>query len=345
MPRILVTGAAGYIGSHVVIQLLTEGYDVLAVDDFSRSNAANWSRVEELIRFLKPLGRCEFCRKDIGDRSGMEAIIQFGSVDSVVHLAGKKIVPESIQFPAHYHQSIVTNSYNLLETCKSKGIKHFVYSSSASVYGDPIYLPIDEAHPLMPKSPYAQAKAEVELMLERAVSCGQLDTARVLRYFNPVGCHESAMIGELAFSKMNMSLISNVLSVVLGDREQLLIYGIDHQTVDGSGVRDFIHVSDLASAHTAVVAKTELMQSNRFEVFNVGTGHGTTILELISAFERVVGIKVPRRIVGRRAGDVSRSFASCERGNSVLGWRAMRSIEQMCASAWAFASANGYLLK
>lgn len=335
--RVFVTGGAGYIGTHTVLQLLAEGHDVCVFDNFANSSPVALDRVRQLTnRDLSVIAG------DIRDPNGLgKALFDFAP-DAVIHFAGLKAVGESTAKPLLYYDNNVSGSARLLEAMDLAGCRQIVFSSSATVYGEPRYLPFDEDHPIAPTNPYGRTKAMVEDMIRDWASANADASAVLLRYFNPVGAHESGHIGEDPQGIPN-NLMPFVAQVAVGRRAKLAIYGDDYDTRDGTGERDYIHVVDLAAAHIA--ALTYAGRAVGCEAINVGTGAGTTVKELVAAYARASGRDIPADIVARRPGDVAASYAATDKASRLLDWTAKLDVDAMCASSWHWQSNNpdGYV--
>lgn len=332
---ILVTGGAGYIGSHVCIALLDAGFDVVAVDNLSNSNKASLERVQSIC------GRSLIFRHaDIRNEERIYDILRTCGVTAVIHLAGLKAVGDSNVRPMTYYENNVLGTMRLVSAMKRANVKTLVFSSSATVYGMPRYLPLDEKHPLGPTNPYGRTKLVIEEMLKDL--CRSDDGWQIgnLRYFNPVGAHESGLIGESPLGVPN-NLLPFVAEVAIGRREKLQIWGNDYDTPDGTGIRDFIHVVDLASGHLS--ALRQLKQPGVLTV-NLGTGNGSSVLEVVRTFEAVSGRPIPYEIRERRSGDVAVCYADPTFAMDALGWKSTRSLQQMCADHWRWQvqNPNGY---
>jgi UDP-glucose 4-epimerase len=328
---ILLTGGAGYIGSHVSVALLDAGLDVVAVDNLSNSNNASLERVQSIC------GRSlAFCHADIRNEEAIYKVLRDCEVTAVIHLAGLKAVGESNAEPMTYYENNVLGTMRLLSAMKRASVKTLVFSSSATVYGIPAYLPLDEKHPLGPTNPYGRTKFFIEEMLRDIYRSDADWRVGILRYFNPVGAHESGLIGEDPVGIPN-NLLPLVAQVAVGKREKVLICGNDYDTPDGTGIRDFIHVVDLASGHLSVL--NHLKQSGVLTV-NLGTGNGHSVLEVIRTFEAVSGRSVPHQIGERRAGDVAACYADPTFAEKTLGWKSVRSLPQMCVDHWRWQSNN-----
>lgn len=330
--RVLVTGGAGYIGSHTVLKLLGAEHQICVFDNFANASPIALERV-------RTLSNRNF-ETVVGDiRSAVDLRQAFASFrpDAVVHFAGLKAVGESNEKPLLYYDNNVAGSARLLEAMDHVACRRIVFSSSATVYGEPQYLPFDEAHPIAPNNPYGRTKAMVEAMIADWCAATPGASAVLLRYFNPVGAHPSSRIGEDPRGVPN-NLMPFVAQVAVGRREKLAIYGDDYPTRDGTGERDYIHVEDLAAAHLAAL---DFSAANTgCEAINVGTGSGTTVKELVAAFERASGRTIAAQIVARRPGDVASSYAATEKAARLLGWTARLNIDAMCASSWAWQVGN-----
>jgi UDP-glucose 4-epimerase len=329
---ILVTGAAGYIGSHTCLLLLAEGYNVLALDDLSNGSRLALQRVEQLSGRGLTFQRC-----DVRDAATIGALLQKHPVDAAIHFAGRKAVGESVSAPLLYFDHNVCGSLRLLECLGAAGVKRFLFSSSATVYGDPAEVPITESAALSVTNPYGRSKLMVEQMLADLLRADPDWRVGILRYFNPVGAHEGGMIGEDPRG-VPQNLLPFVGQVALGLRPSLAIFGADYPTPDGTGVRDYIHVMDLARGHVAALAHL-FAQAGSFTV-NLGTGAGYSVLQIVQAFETVSGRRVPYEVVARRPGDVARCYADPGHARHVLDWQAQRSLEQMCADHWRWIEKN-----
>jgi UDP-glucose 4-epimerase len=339
MPRILVTGGAGYIGTHTMVELLAAGHDLVCLDNFSNSSPEAVKRVQEIA------GReVRLFTGDVRDRSLLESLFHSVEIEAVIHFAALKAVGESVARPLAYYENNVTGTLTLLEAMRAASVMKLVFSSSATVYGAPDVLPITEDAPLRPFNPYGQTKAMVEQILRDWCAAEQGASAVALRYFNPVGADPSGRIGEDPADIPN-NLFPFITQVAIGRRERLSVFGNDWPTVDGTGVRDYLHVVDLALGH--VQALDWLANNNGFAAINLGTGQGTSVLELVLAFEAATGAKVPHAIVARRPGDIAACWADPSLAQRLLGWRATRTVEDMCASGWGWQQANpdGYRSK
>ena len=326
--NILLSGGAGYIGSHTSIALALSGHNVTIFDNLSNSSLTTINALKEI------LGKdISFVQGDILDTSLIKSTLNNYSIDGVIHLAGLKSVGDSIIKPMSYYETNLLGSLSLLKAINEVGIKYMVFSSSANVYGDPKYLPIDEIHPVAPTNPYGRTKLQVEHILEDLCKADRHLKVVNLRYFNPVGAHESGLVGENPKGVAN-NLMPFITRVATNELSALEVFGGDYDTLDGTGVRDFIHVMDLAEGHVA--ALNYLPKMLGFETFNLGNGIGYTVLQMIQSFEKVSGVKIAYKIVNKRTGDISSSYASPTKANLLLGWKAYRTIDDMCSSAWNF---------
>src|ERR1700722_14738999 len=329
---ILVTGGAGYIGSHTCVELLNAGNEVVVLDNFANSSGASLERVQQICG--KPLTDVE---GDIRDQAGVEKVLNDFGCPAVIHFAGLKSVFDSVTSPLDYYDNNVIGTHRLLRAMQASGVKRIIFSSSATVYGDPQFLPYTEDHPLNPVNPYGRTKFFVEGMLHDLFASDPSWSIGILRYFNPIGAHESGLIGEDPKGMPN-NLLPFVAQVAVGRRERLNVFGSDYDTPDGTGVRDYIHVVDLAQGHVAALASLD--RPACFTV-NLGTGRGYSVLEVVKAFEKASGRPVPYDRRPRRSGDVATCYASTDLAAKVLGgWRANRDIEAMCRDHWRWQSQN-----
>ncbi|CAI5514796.1 unnamed protein product [Closterium sp. Naga37s-1] len=334
---ILVTGGAGYIGSHTCVQLLQEGYRVVVVDNLDNSSEQAVKRVAEL---AGENGRnLQFFKVDLLDKETLEELFNQIQFDAVVHFAGLKAVGESVKFPLKYYQNNVTGTLNLLEVMSDHGCKMIVFSSSATVYGQPKQVPCTENDELQTLNPYGRSKLYIERVLEDVYASDATWSIVLLRYFNPVGAHPSGRIGEDPRGFPN-NLMPFIQQVAVGRRTHLSVFGSDYRTRDGTGVRDYIHVMDLATGHAAALRRIFMCQAGGCDVYNLGTGKGTTVLEMVAGFERACGQKLPVKLCPRRPGDCSEVFASTDKAQQDLDWRATRTVEDMCRDQWNWARQN-----
>ncbi|WP_290518932.1 UDP-glucose 4-epimerase GalE [Alcanivorax sp.] len=332
MKSILVTGGAGYIGSHTVLLLLEAGHQVVVLDNLSNSSRESLNRVERLA------GKAvAFVEGDIRDANCLDTLFSDYDIAAVIHFAGLKAVGESVAMPLSYYDCNVTGSLRLLEAMERAGVHTMVFSSSATVYGDPATVPIREDFPLSSTNPYGATKLHIEDMLRDLYRSNEKWKLALLRYFNPVGAHESGQIGEDPAGIPN-NLMPYIAQVAVGKREKLGVFGGDYPTPDGTGVRDYIHVMDLAQGHLA--ALEALDADAGLLTVNLGTGRGYSVLEMVTAFSQASGRPVPYEIVERRPGDVASCYADPAHANAVLGWEAQRGIEKMCEDHWRWQKQN-----
>jgi UDP-glucose 4-epimerase len=329
---ILVTGGAGYIGSHTVLALLEAGHDVTVIDNLSNSSTEPLRRVEELT------GKSvTFVEADLCDRSAVEELFKNNDFDSVIHFAGLKAVGESVAKPLEYYWNNLVSTLVLCQTMQQAGVKRLVFSSSATVYGTPEELPLRETSRVGVgiTNPYGQTKFMIEQMLQDTALADPEWNITILRYFNPIGAHESGRIGEDPNGLPN-NLLPFVAQVAVGKREKVMVLGDDYDTPDGTGVRDYIHVVDLANGHVTALEKLKA----GVEVFNLGTGTGTSVLEVIKAFEAAAGKPIPYEVAPRRPGDIASNYADCSKAERELGWKAKKTVADACADSWRWQSQN-----
>jgi UDP-glucose 4-epimerase len=334
---ILVTGGAGYIGSHTVVELLNEGYDLIIVDNFSNSKPEALKRIKEIT------GKgFTFYNVDLLDRESLEKVFINNKIEAVIHFAGLKAVGESVSIPLHYYHNNITGTLILCEVMAKYDVKKLVFSSSATVYGMPDRVPISEDFPLSATNPYGRTKLMIEEILKDLYVSDNSWGITILRYFNPIGAHESGRIGEDPNGIPN-NLMPYITQVAIGNLKELQVFGNDYETIDGTGVRDYIHVVDLALGHIKALEK--IIGTSGVEAYNLGTGTGYSVLEIVSAFEKASGKKVPFNIVDRRPGDIGECFANPEKARIVLGWEATRGIDEMCRDSWRWQEQNptGYI--
>jgi len=324
--KILVTGGAGYIGSHTCVELISAGHEVVIVDNLCNSKFSVLARIQEISGQT-----VSFAQVDILNRTALEVVFNKHRIDAVIHFAGLKAVGESVAEPQRYYDNNVNGSLVLFQVMAKYGVKKLVFSSSATVYGDPASVPILENFPLVATNPYGQSKLMIEQILRDLAQADPAWQIALLRYFNPVGAHESGLIGEDPNGIPN-NLVPYIAQVATGQRDILPIYGGDYPTPDGTGMRDYIHVIDLAVGH---VKTLDALSGRRGALaYNLGTGRGNSVLEMVSAFEKACGRPVPYKIVGRRPGDIAMCYADVALAERELGWKAQRSIEQMCIDSW-----------
>lgn len=330
--KVLVTGGAGYIGSHTCLELLLAGHQVVVIDNLVNSRAESLRRVEELAG-----GSLLFHQVDLRDRDSLSSVFAANSFDAVIHFAGLKAVGESVTMPLAYYHNNITATVLLAEVMEEHGVANLVFSSSATVYGDPHTVPITEDFPVGATNPYGRTKLMIEEILTDQHKAQPSWSVALLRYFNPVGAHESGRIGEDPRGIPN-NLMPFIAQVAVGKLPELAVFGNDYPTVDGTGVRDYIHVVDLARGHLA--ALDALAGRPGVHTYNLGTGRGYSVLEMVAAFAKASGRPVPYRIADRRAGDIAVCYADPARAAASLGWRAERDLAAMCADTWHWQQAN-----
>jgi len=325
---ILVTGGIGYIGSHTVVELINRNYEVVILDNYNNSKPEVMDSIERITG-----KRPKFYEVDLLNEIELNRIFEENSIDAVIHFAGHKAVAESVQDPLKYYQNNIVGTINLLEIMKKHDVRNIVFSSSATVYGIDHEPPFSEDDSVKSINPYGRTKEMIEQILID-VALSDINWSIVsLRYFNPIGAHESGLIGEEPKGTPN-NLMPYITQVAAGKREKLLIFGDDYDTPDGTGVRDYIHVMDLAKGH--IVAIGYSMNHEGHEIFNLGTGKGYSVLEVLNIFQRVNNVKIPYEIVERRLGDTASCYADVSKGNHLLKWRADKNLEDMCRDAWNF---------
>jgi len=332
--KILVTGGAGYIGSHTLIELIAAGFTPVVYDNLSNSSPASLARVQQIVG-----QSIEFIEGDILDTPLLAETFASHDFTAVIHFAGLKAVGESVAKPLWYYQNNVAGTLNLLDAMAKAQVKNLIFSSSATVYGDPEALPIVESSPRSATNPYGQSKLMIEYMLEDLAKSDNHWQLISLRYFNPIGAHHTGTIGENPNGIPN-NLMPYVSQVAVGKLPQLSVFGNDYDTVDGTGVRDYIHVVDLAKGHVAALQYLEHQTQLGFEPINLGTGKGTSVLELVNAFIKTTGQPVPYSIAPRRPGDIASCYASSDKAKHLLGWQAEFDIERMCTDTWRWQSQN-----
>lgn len=330
--QILITGGAGYIGSHACVELLEAGYEIVVVDNFINSKPAVLKRIEEITG-----RRFRFYKVDIRDREGLRKVFDENEIGAVVHFAGLKAVGESVAYPLAYYHNNVAGTIVLCQVMQEYGVKKMVFSSSATVYGHPDKVPIKEDFPLKPVNPYGRTKFMIEEILKDVYEADNTWGISLLRYFNPVGAHSSGRIGEDPNGIPN-NLMPYITQVAVGKREKLNVFGGDYPTPDGTGVRDYIHVVDLAKGH--LLALEKVIRERGVSVYNLGTGRGYSVLEVVKAFAKVNGIKIPYVITERRPGDIAVCYADTEKAYRELGFKAERNLEDMCRDAWNWQKRN-----
>ena len=333
---ILITGGAGYIGSHTMVEFLNAGRELVVVDNFVNSKPSALERVKQIT------GKdFKFYEVDLLDRDALEKVVAENHIDSCIHFAGLKAVGESCQKPLWYYHNNITGTLNLCEVLQKYGAKRIVFSSSATVYGKPASVPITEDFPLSTTNPYGETKLMIERILKDLHASDPEWSVSILRYFNPIGAHKSGLIGEDPQGIPN-NLLPYITQVAAGRRECLSIFGNDYNTHDGTGVRDYIHVVDLARAHLKAIERAEKVTG--VEHFNVGTGVGYSVLDIVHAYEKATGITINHKFVDRRPGDIDECYANPTKAAEVLGWRAENTIEDMCRDSyrWQMMNPNGY---
>jgi len=329
METIFLTGGAGYIGSHTCVELLNSGYEVVIYDNLSNSNLKVLDRIKAITGKVPT-----FVHGDIRDEELMAQSMM--GCSAVIHFAGLKAVGESSQIPIEYYDNNVNGTLCLLRAMKRNGIYNLVFSSSATVYGDPTYLPLDENHPLSATNPYGRTKLFIEEILRDVYGSDDNWHIALLRYFNPIGAHSSGLIGESPSGIPN-NLLPYISQVAIGKREALSVWGDDYDTVDGTGVRDYIHVVDLALGH---IKALETISTLGCEAINLGTGNGYSVLEVLRAFEKASGKNIPYKIEARRGGDIASCYANAHKAKELLGWSATKNIDDMCRDGWNWQSGN-----
>ena len=329
---ILVTGGTGFIGSHTVVELIQAGKEVVIVDNFSNSKPEVLNRIEKITGT-----RPTFYEADLLDKPAIDQIFDEQKIDAVIHFAGLKAVGESVHKPLEYYHNNITGTLMLCQSMREHGCKRIVFSSSATVYGMNNPVPFKEGMPTSATNPYGYTKVMIEQILSDLHTADPEWSVVLLRYFNPIGAHESGLIGEDPNGIPN-NLLPYVSQVAIGKLPQLSVYGDDYDTPDGTGVRDYIHVVDLALGHLKAIDYS--MAHTGVEAINLGTGRGTSVLEIVHAFEKACGHEIPYQIVGRRAGDIATCYADASKAKELLGWEATRGIEEMCQSSWNFIQKN-----
>ena len=330
--KILATGGAGYIGSHTCVELLNDNYDVVVLDNLSNSSE------ESLVRVKNITGKSlEFCKADLLSKKQIAAVFSENKIDAVIHFAGLKAVGESVSIPLRYFQNNITGTLNLLAVMNDFNVKNIVFSSSATVYGDPASLPIKEDFPLSVTNPYGRTKLMIEEIMKDLYHSDKNWNIALLRYFNPVGAHKTGEIGEDPSGIPN-NLVPYISKVAVGCLPRLSVFGNDYDTPDGTGVRDFIHVVDLALGHIKTLPK--LFSNPGLAIYNLGTGFGYSVLEMIKEFEEVSRRKIPYKIFGRRPGDVASCWADPSKAKKELGWEAKKTLTDMCRDTWNWQKKN-----
>lgn len=335
--RILVTGGAGYIGSHTVVELQNAGYDVVVVDNLSNSSEKSLERVEKITGKEVPFYNCDIC-----DREKLSLILDKIKVDACIHFAGLKAVGESVAKPWEYYENNIAGTLTLVDVMRQHGVKNIIFSSSATVYGDPAQIPITEECPKGTcTNPYGWTKSMLEQILSDIQKADPEWNVILLRYFNPIGAHKSGTIGENPNGIPN-NLMPYITQVAVGRRDHLTVFGNDYDTPDGTGVRDYIHVVDLAKGHVKALKKIE--EKAGLKIYNLGTGVGYSVLDIVKNFEEANGVKIPYEIGPRRPGDIATCYSSAKKAYEELGWEAENGIKEMCADSWNWQknNPNGY---
>lgn len=327
---ILVTGGTGYIGSHTCVELIEAGYDVVVMDDLSNSKAQVVDKIQE-ITGKRPV----FYETNMLDKGGVRRIFQENAIDAVIHFAGFKAVGESVEKPLAYYANNVTGTLNILQVMGEFGCRKFVFSSSATVYGCNNPIPYVEGMPTSATSPYGYTKVMIEQILTDLYRSDSSWKISLLRYFNPIGAHDSGLIGENPNGIPN-NLMPYITQVGIGKLEKLGVFGDDYPTHDGTGVRDYIHVVDLAKGHLKAIQKLERTEGGALDIYNLGAGVGHSVLDVVKAFEKANNVKIPYEIKPKRAGDIAEFYANAEKAKRELGWQAERSLEDMCRTSWNF---------
>ena len=331
--KVLVTGGLGFIGSHTVVSLVENGFDVVIVDNLYNSKEEVLQRLESILNVKIP-----FYKIDCLDKESMEEVFKKENIDGIIHFAGYKAVGESCLKPLMYYRNNLDSTFTLLELMEKYGVKNLVFSSSATVYGVPEHVPLTEDDPVQDAtSPYGETKVMIERILKDIHFADPSFNMGILRYFNPIGGHPSGLLGEDPNGIPN-NLLPYVSQVAIGKLDYVRVFGDDYPTVDGTGVRDYIHVVDLAEGHVAALKKLE--ENPGYVVYNLGTGKGTSVLELIHAFEKANGVHVPYKVVGRRPGDVAENYADCTKAANELHWKAKYTVEDACRDAYNFQKKN-----
>lgn len=325
---ILVTGGAGFIGSHTVVELLEKGEEIIIVDNFCNSSPDVLDKIKEITN-----KDFKFYEVDLLNEEKLEKVFKENNIESVIHFAGLKAVGESVAKPIEYYHNNITGTLILLKLMKKYNCKKIVFSSSATVYGNPASLPIKEDFPLSTTNPYGSTKLMIEQILQDVCVADKDFSIAILRYFNPIGAHESGLIGEVPNGIPN-NIMPYILKVANGEYEALTVFGNDYNTPDGTGVRDYIHVVDLAKGHLKALDK--IREEKGVKIYNLGTGNGYSVLDLVTNFEKVNGVKVNYKIGARRPGDIAACYADASKAKDELGWVAEKGIEEMCKDAWRF---------
>ena len=333
MEKVLLTGGFGYIGTHVATLLAESKKEFVIYDNFHNCKKS----IVDRLNLLTGLN-IEFVNGDIRDNKKLSIIMKENKISSVIHLAALKSIKESMINPLEYYDVNVNGTISLLNAMKSQGVTNLLFSSSATIYGEPLYLPIDESHPLKAINPYGETKLIVEKILKDIVYADKNWSVTSLRYFNPIGCHKSGAIGDDPLSKETPNIIPSIINVLNGSKDVFEIYGNSYETHDGTGVRDYIHIMDLAEAH--ISALNHLLNNRGLNIFNLGTGNGYSVMDVINSFEKVTGKEIPKVFIQKRDGDVSACYADPNKAKRILKWKSKMNLIDMCLSSWNFTKIN-----
>ncbi|MGN1351994.1 MAG: UDP-glucose 4-epimerase GalE [Clostridia bacterium] len=329
---ILVTGGAGYIGSHTAVELLDAGENIIILDNFSNSSPEVLDKIKQITK-----KDFKFYKVDLLDENALDKVFEENNIDEVIHFAGLKAVGESVEKPIEYYNNNITGTLNLLKVMKKYNCKKIVFSSSATVYGNPKTLPIKEDFPLSTTNPYGATKLMIEQILQDVNVADKDFRVAILRYFNPIGAHKSGLIGEVPNGIPN-NIMPYIVRVAVGKYNELTVFGKDYDTEDGTGVRDYIHVVDLAKGHLSALKK--IRENSGVQIYNLGTGRGYSVLELVKTFEKVNNVKVNYKIGDRRPGDIASCFADVNKAKKEMNWVATKGLEEMCKDSWNFILKN-----
>lgn len=329
---ILVTGGAGYIGSHTAVELLDAGENIIILDNFSNSSPEVLDKIKQITK-----KDFKFYKVDLLDENALDKVFEENNIDEVIHFAGLKAVGESVEKPIEYYNNNITGTLNLLKVMKKYNCKKIVFSSSATVYGNPKTLPIKEDFPLSTTNPYGATKIMIEQILQDVNVADKDFRVAILRYFNPIGAHKSGLIGEVPNGIPN-NIMPYIVRVAVGKYNELTVFGKDYDTEDGTGVRDYIHVVDLAKGHLSALKK--IRENSGVQIYNLGTGRGYSVLELVKTFEKVNNVKVNYKIGDRRPGDIASCFADVNKAKKEMNWVATKGLEEMCKDSWNFILKN-----